>query len=112
MTTNGGAELYKAIIRAQANIQPPPKTAKAMYGKYADLESVMTAVRGPLAREGLFLSQVGVREDGVNFLRTLLTHAETGQQIHSDIPLVSKDDRDPQKLGGSITYARRSMRSS
>ena len=103
----GSTEIYKAIMRAQKNISPPPKNKKAMYGKYADLESVMTAVREPLSREGLFITQTGVHEDGANYLRTVLTHAETGEQIHSDIPLVSKDERDPQKLGGSITYARR-----
>lgn len=101
-------ELYQALLRAKQNISPPAKTRKAMYGKYADLESVLTSVEGPLAREGLFITQSGVTNIGdTPVLRTTVVHAETGQSIHSDIPLVAKNPNDPQALGGSITYARR-----
>ena len=71
------------------------------------MESVLQAVERPLADEGLVLVQSGTSYDGKPFLQTRLVHAETGQEISSEIPLVSKDANDPQKLGGSITYARR-----
>jgi hypothetical protein len=100
-------ELYQALMRAKQNINPPQKTGKAMYGRYATLEAVLRAVEGPLANEGLLISQVGVCEQETPILRTIIIHADTGQTIHSDIPLVSRDDKDPQKLGGSMTYARR-----
>lgn len=101
-------ELYAALLKAKRNISPPQKNRKAMYGRYADLDAVLTAVEGPLAAENLVISQSVVQNDtGSNFLRTSLYHTETGQGISSDVPLVSKDLNDPQKLGGSITYARR-----
>jgi len=100
-------ELYEALLKAKRHISPPAKNRKAMYGKYADLESVLGSVERPLADEGLVLSQSGVTVDGQPMLRTSLVHVKTGQVISSDIPLVSKNMNDPQQLGGSITYARR-----
>lgn len=101
-------ELYTALLKAKRNISPPQKNRKAMYGRYADLDAVLTAVEGPLAAEGLVITQSVVQGDtGNSFLRTSVVHTETAQSISSDVPLVSKDLNDPQKLGGSITYARR-----
>jgi hypothetical protein len=100
-------ELLSALIRAKANITPPVKNRKAMYGRYADLDAVLKAVEPPLAAEGLVIVQSGMRLDGVPHLRTYIYHSGSGESIHSDIPLVTKDPNDPQKVGGSITYARR-----
>jgi len=100
-------ELYTALLKAKQKINPPSKNRKAVYGRYADLEAVLQAVEKPLAEEGLVLVQSGVFKEGVNFLETRLVHVKTGQSITSDIPLAAKDLNDPQKLGGSITYARR-----
>jgi hypothetical protein len=100
-------ELYAALLNAKQNIKPPAKNAKAMYGRYADLDSVLTAVEAPLAAEGLLLTHSGVIIDGSPVVRTTLVHVPTAQSIHCDIPMVAKDPNDPQKLGGSITYARR-----
>jgi len=100
-------ELLAALIRAKANITAPVKNRKAMYGRYADLDAVLKAVEPPLAAEGLVIVQSGMRLDGVPHLRTYIYHSGSGESIHSDIPLVNKDPNDPQKVGGSITYARR-----
>lgn len=100
-------ELYTALLSAKKKISPPSKNKKAMYGKYADLEAVLQAVERPLADEGLVIVQSGTSHEGQPYLQTRLVHVETGQELTSEIPLVSKDQNDPQKLGGSITYARR-----
>jgi hypothetical protein len=100
-------ELITALIKAKQNIKSPVKNRKAMYGRYADLEAVIGVIEQPLWEQGLFLEQRVVQADGLNFLRTTIWHAETGDSIHSDFPVVTKDANDPQKLGGSVTYARR-----
>jgi hypothetical protein len=101
-------ELYQALLKAKRNISPPAKNKKAVYGRYADLEAVLGAVERPLADQGLFISQVGIEgNNGQPWLRTSIIHAESGQSINSDVPLVSKNANDPQQLGSSITYARR-----
>lgn len=101
------SELFKSILEAKRNITPPQKNRKAMYGRYADLEAILTAVEPALAEQGLVIVQTVTHSEGSNYLRTSVVHVESGESISSDVPLVSKDDRDPQKLGGSITYARR-----
>ena len=46
------------------------------------------------------------RIDGKNVLITRIIHV-SGNEIISSIELVSKDEKDPQKLGAAITYMRR-----
>lgn len=100
-------ELLTSLLNAKRKIKSPVKNRKAMYGRYADLEAVLQAVEDALSNEGLIIEQGGVQLEGHPYLRTTLWHAETGQKLVSDIPIVAKDPYDPQKIGGSITYARR-----
>ncbi|MCA1807713.1 MAG: ERF family protein [Actinobacteria bacterium] len=98
---------YRALLEAKRNISPPAKNRKANYGRYADLEAILTAVEPPLADQGLVITQsVEVGEYGP-VLTTRVVHAESGEHISSSVPLVYKNQNDPQQLGGSITYARR-----
>ena len=74
--------------------------------RYADLASVMNAVREPLAKNGLAIVQltadVSQSELGI---RTLLVHT-SGQTI-SDIITMSPPKLDPQGVGSCRTYMRR-----
>lgn len=78
-----------------------------MYGKYADLESVLASVEGPLAQEGVLIMQSCVEVNERLYLRTSLIHTATGQSIHNDLPILMKNPNNPQELGGAMTYARR-----
>jgi hypothetical protein len=100
-------ELYTAILIAKRNMRSPSKNRKAMYGKYADLESVLASVEGPLAEEGVIILQTCQEIETRLYLRTSLVHAGTGQAIHNDLPILMKNPNNPQELGGAITYARR-----
>ena len=100
-------ELYTAILLAKQAMKPPSKNRKAMYGKYADLESVLAAVEGPLAQEGIIIMQSCIDQNERLYLRTSLIHTATGQSIHNDLPILMKNPNNPQELGGAITYARR-----
>jgi len=98
-------EFYKAFLVAQKQIQGAHKdsTNPHFKSKYADLESVMDAVKVHLNNAGIIIVQpiVGDR------VLTALIHAESGERIESDMPIVCKDPSDPQKWGSAITYARR-----
>jgi len=77
---------YNALIAAKRNIKPPKKNKKAAYGRYADLEAILDAIEGPLADQGLVISQaVDMDVNGNPFLRTDLCHAETGITIDSKV---------------------------
>lgn len=101
------SELHKALLEAKRNISPPQKNRRAAYGRYADLEAILNAVEPALAEQDLVITQSVSQGEYGPYLKTSIVHTETGDSISSDVPLVMKDKNDPQKLGGSITYARR-----
>lgn len=73
--------------------------------QYADLESVINAVKEPFADNGLAFSQVmDVVEGNRMTLTTVLMHV-SGETVTSTMLL--PDITDCQKLGGAITYFRR-----
>lgn len=101
-------ELYSALLKAKTKIGNIPKNRKAAYGRYADLDAILSAVEPALSEEGLVLvHRVELSEEGRNTLVTQLVHVGTAQSIESAIPLLMKDPNNPQQLGGSMTYARR-----
>lgn len=72
--------------------------------RYADLASVIDAIREPLSANGLSVVQQTVIVDGALVLRTTLLHS-SGQWIESEYPLPMAAR--PQELGSALTYARR-----
>lgn len=101
-------ELYTALLNAKRNIGTIAKNRKAAYGRYADLDAILSAVEPALADHGLVIVQrVELDDDKRPMLSTELVHVETAQSIQSLMPLLMKDPSNPQQLGGSMTYARR-----
>lgn len=98
--------LAKALSIAQAQIECAERTAKNSFlgNTYADLTSVMATVRGPLAAEGLAVTQTFLPFDGKTHLVTTLLH-ESGQFLRGFLPLLGVKDH--HSLGSAITYARR-----
>jgi hypothetical protein len=73
--------------------------------RYADLASVLEAIRDPFAKNGLSITQTTHLMNGADFvLRTTLRHA-SGQWVASEYPLPR--NAKPQELGSALTYARR-----
>lgn len=106
--------LYQAMLKAQAAIEPVTKDASNPHFKstYASLGAVMEACKGPLQDNGLLLIQSSsgamTDEHGRSFVRvsTSIVHAESGEALDSslDIPLQRPD---AQAVGSAITYGRR-----
>lgn len=100
-------ELAKALNAAQAEMSGAKKKAANPFfkSKYADLNSVVDAVRIPFAENGLSYSQFPIFEDGKVGVETILMHS-SGEWISSKLllPMVKQD---PQAAGSAITYARR-----
>jgi hypothetical protein len=96
-------ELFKAMSRAQAQMKGAVKDATNPHfrSRYADLESVIEAIRKPFADNGLcFFQRVA---DGM--LVTTIAH-ESGESFESAVPLIITK-QDCQGLGSSLTYSRR-----
>ncbi len=101
-------ELITALIAAQAEMNDPLKNASNpgfKGSKFADLGAHLEAVREPLRKHGLTLTQT-LDFDGASHALITTIHHVSGQQMSSRMGLVlSKNDM--QGLGSAITYARR-----
>lgn len=100
-------EIAPALTKAQAEIQSAikDKTNPAFRSKYADLSSVIDAVKPALNKHGIsFLQGFGEAADGV-CVETMLLHV-SGEWISTavSIPVVKHD---AQGTGSAITYGKR-----
>ena len=100
-------ELAAALCNAQHEMGGAIKDSQNPFfkSKYADLTSVIKAIKEPFSKFGLSYTQFPISNlDGIG-VSTTLVHS-SGQYIREEfvIPLAKKD---PQAAGSLITYARR-----
>lgn len=100
-------ELAKALSHAQAEMSFAMKdsTNQHFKQKYADLTSVWDAIRDPLTKHGLSVSQLVDIQDGKAVLVSILMHT-SGQWLRSIIPILNANNTS-QGQGAGITYVRR-----
>ena len=100
-------ELAKALSAMQADLEPARKEAVNPHfrSRYADLAACLEAVRAPMAKHGLALSQHAGLDGDVVTLTTLLLHT-SGEFLQSTAGVrVAKHD--PPSVGSALTYLRR-----
>ena len=101
------SELAKALNSAQKQLGSAKKDADNPFfkSKYADLGSVVRAIKDPFADNGLSYTQFPICDGESAGVITVLMH-KSGEWMRSSysIPLVK---RDAQAVGSCITYARR-----
>jgi hypothetical protein len=99
------SEIYKALSKAQSKMKGAVKdsTNPHFRSRYADLESVIDAIKAPFAECGLSYFQC-VSEDCLHLITTI-AH-ESGETISGSVPLII-GKQDMQGVGSAITYARR-----
>ena len=106
-------QIVAAWARAQLNIRNPAKnrlvrvtgrkSGVSYTYSYTTLDKCLDAVRVPLAREGIVLTQV----PGSNSLTTLLIHS-SGQWLRAKVPLfLDPESVGPQAYGSALTSAKR-----
>jgi hypothetical protein len=100
-------ELAKALCNAQGQMGGVVKDSSNPFfkSKYADITSVIKAIKQPFSDNGLSYTQFPIsNEHGVG-VSTRLMHV-SGQYLEMEytLPTVKKD---PQSSGSAITYARR-----
>lgn len=103
----GLCNLIAALAQFQSQAVNPPKNATNPHfrSKYADLASILDAVRRPLSEAGLAITQLVIEREKGPSLVTLLFH-KSGESISSELALRAKGN-DPQSIGSALTYARR-----
>ncbi len=110
MTTQAKASIASAYVAAFAEIEGVTKDALGQVGqqkyKYADLGSVIAAIKPSLINHGLAFTQpCQPSEDGVT-VRTVLHHA-SGESLDLGSLFVPANKKDAQGFGSALTYARR-----
>ena len=102
--------LVEALLEFHKSVPPINKTAKAQYGKYADLETVLSTVTPHLINNGLVVSQgfEPSNHDNNPILVTQLLHI-SGAKLVSRLPMVvgGRGTNPLHDWGGSCTYSRR-----
>jgi hypothetical protein len=100
-------ELASALCAAQSQMGGAVKDSANPFFKssYADLTSVIKAIKQPFADNGLSYTQFPVNDENGMGVCTRLMHI-SGQWLEMEytLPTVKKD---PQAAGSAITYARR-----
>ena len=77
---------------------------------YSTLESVISAVSYGQQFGLCFTQEIDFEIAGgevLQFVRTSLIHAPSGEQRQSRTPILTKDKTDPQKMGSGVSYAKR-----
>lgn len=100
-------ELAAALAKAQAEITNPAKDAQNPHYRsfYADLAAGIGAIKAPLSKHGIAVTQLPRLDGDVLMLDTRLIHS-SGQWIQSEFP-ACRFPAKPQEVGSAITYARR-----
>ena len=102
--------LVEALLEFHKSVPPINKTAKAQYGKFADLETVLSTVTPHLINNGLVVSQgfEPSNHDNNPILVTQLLHI-SGAKLVSRLPMVvgGRGTNPLHDWGGSCTYSRR-----
>jgi hypothetical protein len=100
-------EIAAALCKAQSEMSGAKKGAINPHFKkaYADMGSVVEAVKIPFADNGLSYAQFPVFEDSKIGVETILMHS-SGEWLSGKVilPMVKQD---PQAAGSALTYARR-----
>jgi hypothetical protein len=102
-------ELATALATAQGEMRGAVKdTANAFFkSKYADLSSVVDAIRAPLSNNGLSFVQAVVPSDADEIcVETFLMHT-SGEWLSGGVLALPVIKADAQGYGSAMTYARR-----
>jgi len=109
--------IYGAILAASKEFPEIGRDKVGNWGSYGSLPALLRAVRAPLAKYGVLISQpveyrpamisteTGFETPRMALQRTILTHVESGETLEAELPL--NLDEPPQKMGATQTYYRR-----
>jgi hypothetical protein len=102
------ANLTASLVKAQAKIEgaAKDKTNPHFRSKYADLSSVVEAIKGPITDQGLAYTQVLHDADASAKVETIILHS-SGEWLSCGVISVPVSKHDAQGYGSALTYARR-----
>jgi hypothetical protein len=102
------SDLASALAKAQAKIEGASKDKLNPHfrSKYADLASVVEAIKGPITEQGLAYTQILHDAELAAKVETVILHS-SGQWLSCGVIAVPVVKNDAQGYGSALTYARR-----
>lgn len=102
------SKLFAAMAKAFPLIESATKDKVNPHfkSKYADLASVVDAIKPALIKNGLFFAQITHDTDGGVCVETIVCH-ESGESMSFGKLSVPASKNDAQGFGSALTYARR-----
>lgn len=103
------SEAFKSIMGAILKVQAAAggvvrdATNPHFKSRYASLENVVDALRGPCQAAGLVILQSPSTEGNIVSVQTMIVHAESGEWIASTLSMPASKP-DAQGIGSAITY--------
>lgn len=102
--------LFEKLLKVQKEVGAVTKDKENPYfnSNYADINNYIDVLKPLLTKHKLVVMQplMGVGEYGEQpALQTIVYDAESGESVWAVVPLPA--DKNPQKMGSSITYFRR-----
>lgn len=106
-TSETVAEIFAALNQAQAEMTGAKKDGNNPFfdSRYADLTSVIRAIKTPFANAGLSFVQAPINEGDKIGCQTRICH-KSGEWVETEI-VFNLQKLDPQAAGSAITYAKR-----
>jgi hypothetical protein len=100
-------DLAAALAKAQGEMTHAEKGKRNPHfgNTYADIASIIEAIREPFSKYGLSYAQLPTYLEGKSVLATRMMHS-SGQWIESHTPILASK-ADAQGFGSGLTYARR-----
>lgn len=106
----GGPELYAALVKAQSEVENAVKgsTNPHLKNRYADLGAVLEVAKPILAANGLAVVTLpGCTDPTYDQMFITVLYHTSGASVSQTFTIPYGAKRDPQGLGGTLTYARR-----
>lgn len=107
--SNSIAKLSTALAKAQGEMNPAVKDSNNPFfkSKYADLQTIIEAVRPVLSKHEIaFVQSTALTANNDFCIVTQLSHS-SGEWLRGHYLVQCANPNDPQKLGAAVTYARR-----
>ena len=101
-------KICAAYVAAFAELEAATKTANNPHfkSKYADLPTVIDAIKPHLAKHGLAFMQMPKPSEGGISIETILIHT-SGDKLSMGVLFVPANRQDAHGYGSALTYARR-----
>jgi hypothetical protein len=102
--------LFKSLAAFQQEVPVLHRATKGHNYTYTELSDIVKAINPLMEKHGLGFTQLINSKDGLNYLKTVVFHVESGEMIDSEclIPLIKLHNQNEyQVMGSGITYFRR-----